>query len=64
MPEYQGPSILSPVASQKVPLLGEKFKAGINIYSMAFLLRLLERKECLVTLLKAYNQECATKLRE
>jgi hypothetical protein len=31
---------------------------------MAFLLRLLERKETLIEILKEYNNECSTKLRE
>jgi len=33
------------------------FKAGVNIYAMAFLLKLLERKEAMVELLKKYNAE-------
>ena len=63
-PEYSISANFSPVASQNVTLLGEKFKAGINIYSMSFLLRLLERKECLIELLKSYNSECGIKRRE
>lgn len=35
----------------------EGFKAGVNIYAMAFLLKLLERKEALIDLLKQYNSE-------
>ncbi|OMJ86765.1 hypothetical protein SteCoe_11618 [Stentor coeruleus] len=37
----------------------EGFKAGVNIYAMAFLLKLLERKEALIELLKQYNAEFA-----
>ena len=40
------------------------FKAGVNIYAMAFLLKLLERKEALIELLKQYNAEFAGKIAE
>lgn len=45
-------------------LFTERFKAGVNIYAMAFLLKLLERKEALIELLKQYNSECINKKRE
>jgi len=55
-PEYVPIPTRNPVENSSF-LVGEKFKAGINIYSMAFLLRLLERKEALIELLKEYNRE-------
>ena len=42
--------------------IGERYKAGVNIYAMAFLLKLLERKEALINLLKEYNQESKDRL--
>ncbi|CAG9318617.1 unnamed protein product [Blepharisma stoltei] len=45
-------------------LFTERFKAGVNIYAMAFLLKLLERKEALIELLKQYNYECVNRKRE
>ena len=55
-PEYVPVPTRNPIENSSF-LVGEKFKAGINIYSMAFLLRLLERKEALIELLKEYNRE-------
>jgi DIRP/Myb-like DNA-binding domain len=42
----------------------EGFKAGVNVYAMAFLLKLLERKEALIELLKQYNAEFALKVHD
>ena len=42
----------------------EGFKAGVNIYAMAFLLKLLERKEALIELLKQFNHDFASKVAE
>lgn len=50
------------VVSQNFVIDG--FKAGVNIYAMAFLLKLLERKEALIELLKQYNSDFAGKLQE
>ena len=42
----------------------EGFKAGVNIYALAFLLKLLERKEALIELLKQFNAEFSAKISE
>jgi hypothetical protein len=45
------------------PVIRDRFKAGVNIYAMSFLLKLLERKEALLELLKNFNLECTEHFR-
>lgn len=46
------------------PANRDRFKAGVNIYAMSFILKLLERKEALLELLKTFNLECADHMRK
>ena len=50
------------VVSQNFVIDG--FKAGVNIYAMAFLLKLLERKEALIELLKQYNADFSSRIND
>jgi hypothetical protein len=52
---------LNSVPEQRVSR--DRFKAGVNIYAMSFILKLLERKEALLELLKTFNLECSEHLR-
>jgi len=58
------PRVLSEREQSFPSMSGEKFKAGVNIYAMAFLLKLLERKEALLELLKKLNEYCEGECRE
>mmetsp|Transcript_13751 Transcript_13751/g.25943 ORF Transcript_13751/g.25943 Transcript_13751/m.25943 type:complete len:544 (-) Transcript_13751:840-2471(-) len=46
------------------PVSRDRFKAGVNIYAMSFILKLLERKEALLELLKTFNNECSDHMRK
>jgi hypothetical protein len=46
------------------PVSRDRFKAGVNIHAMSFILKLLERKEALLELLKTFNLECAEHIRK
>ena len=58
------PRVLSDRDQSFPSMSGEKFKAGVNIYAMAFLLKLLERKEALLELLKRLNDYCQAECRK
>ena len=58
------PRVLSEREQSFPSMSGEKFKAGVNIYAMAFLLKLLERKEALLELLKKLNEYSQGEFRE
>jgi hypothetical protein len=65
--EEPSPFVYKPVQEREVissNFVIEGFKAGVNIYAMAFLLKLLERKEALIELLKQFNCEFAAKMME
>lgn len=66
-PDETSSFIYKPVQEREVissNFVIEGFKAGVNIYAMAFLLELLDRKETLIDLLKQYNSEFAQKVQE
>jgi hypothetical protein len=58
------PRVLSEREQSFPSMSGEKFKAGVNIYAMAFLLKLLERKEALLELLKKLNEYSQVEYRD
>ena len=65
--EDSSPFVYKPVQEREVispNFVIEGFKAGVNIYAMAFLLKLLERKEALIELLKQFNHDFANKVSE